>query len=142
MNERERAVAPCGIDCYLCEMYGSNMTEQMKSHAAMLLKIDVDKVAPCKGCRDQHGCLIHSQCDTLDCITAKNHTFCYECSDFPCNCLHPAADRAERLPHNLKVFNLCRIKNIGLKKWIESESTESRLRYYKGTIVIGAGPQL
>ena len=142
MNTREQAVAPCGIDCFHCEMYGDNMNDRMKAMAATIQKIDISEVVPCKGCREQKGCIIHPQCDTLDCITAKKHTFCYECSDFPCNCLHPAADRAERLPHNLKVYNLCRIKNIGLKKWIESESTESRLRYYKGTIVIGAGPQL
>ncbi|HNX97446.1 MAG TPA: hypothetical protein PKK12_07185 [Candidatus Aminicenantes bacterium] len=55
--------------------------------------------------------------------------------------LHPSADRAEVLPHNLKVYNLCTIERRGLDRFLE-EAAESKARYYKGKMVIGSGPQL
>ncbi len=142
MTIREKAVAVCGMDCFYCELYGSNLSGDMKKSLAAMLKLDENEINPCKGCREQKGCLIHPECKTFDCVQDKKVNFCYECDDFPCTFLHPAADRAEKLPHNLKVYNLCRIKSKGLKKWIEEESSTSRQKYYKGKIVIGAGPQL
>ncbi len=56
--------------------------------------------------------------------------------------LHPAADRAETLPHNLKVFNLSRIRLLGARAWLEQEAGQSRRKYYKGKMVVGQGPVL
>ncbi len=142
MTNRNSLVAPCGIDCFYCELYGSNMTAPMKNMVSMALKIPVDDVVPCKGCREQKGCLLYPDCETYKCIKEKSLDFCHECSEFPCVRLHPAADRAEKLPHNLKVYNLCRIKAIGLDKWIAEESLESKKRYYLGKIVVGDGPKM
>jgi hypothetical protein len=142
MTTREKAVAVCGMDCFHCELYGDNLTDDMKRSLAAMMKVNTDEVQACKGCREQKGCLIHPVCSTYDCVKDKKVSFCYECDDFPCTFLLPAADRAEKLPHNLKVYNLCRIRSLGLKKWIEEESAISRQKYYKGKIVIGAGPQL
>ena len=33
---------------------------------------------------------------------------------------------AGELPHNIKVFNLCLIKKMGLEKWAESKASEAR----------------
>ena len=84
---------------------------------------------------------MHEGCKTLECVTKKGLEFCYECSEFPCPKFQPAADGAEKYPHNLKVYNLCRMKLVGVKEWIETEATESRKRYYRGKFVIGSGPR-
>ena len=51
-------------------------------------------------------------------------------SDFPCGLLHPLAHGADRFPHNLKVFNLCMIKKMGLENWAKNKSKQSFDRYY------------
>jgi hypothetical protein len=55
--------------------------------------------------------------------------------------LHPSADRANVLPHNLKMFNLCTIKNKGIDAFIASYP-ESKRRYYQGKMEVGKGPKL
>jgi len=41
----------------------------------------------------------------------------------------------------MKVYNLCRMKLIGIDAWIE-ESAHIRKRYYEGDFVVGQGPIL
>jgi hypothetical protein len=55
--------------------------------------------------------------------------------------LAPAADRAEVLPHNTKLFNLCVIQSCGVEKLIE-QALEIKQSYYKGKMKIGEGPGL
>ena len=64
----------------------------------------------------------------------KKLDFCFECADFPCNLLHPLADRADVFPHNLKVFNLCLIKRLGVDNWAKNNAKESFDKYYKDKI--------
>jgi len=54
----------------------------------------------------------------------------------------PMADEAARYPHNIKVYNLCRIKAIGIEEWARNEAQIIRDRYFKGRFQIGAGPQI
>jgi hypothetical protein len=42
----------------------------------------------------------------------------------------------------MKVYNLCRMKAIGVKKWAEDEATVIRQKYYTGKFKVGSGPQL
>jgi hypothetical protein len=53
--------------------------------------------------------------------------------------LCPSAESALRYPHNLKLYNLCRIKLLGPEKWAE-EAAANRIRYFKGKFVVGKGP--
>jgi len=80
-------------------------------------------------------------CATLNCVKEKGIDFCYECNQFPCDKLQPCASRAEKLPHNLKIFNLCRIKQVGLQAWA-NETKDIRIRYFNGDMVLGLGPVL
>lgn len=134
-------VAPCGIDCVNCEIYFSNITDEVKARIAEGLKIPENEV-PCRGCRIEGRCRLHSACLTLECTKNKNVDFCYECNDFPCSFLQPLAEGAQKYPHNLKVFNLCRIKNVGIEKFILEEAQLTRKKYYLGKFKIGAGPQI
>ena len=97
---------------------------------------------PCKGCRSVQGMcpVIVGKCATYTCITNRGFSYCYECGDFPCNMLHPSADRANVLPHNLKVFQLCSIMRDGIEKFIE-RSPDMKKKYYTGKMEVGKGPQ-
>ena len=139
-QERNELVAPCGIDCGICELYTCRESEQL--FAYLLTKgIPKDRL-PCNGCRNIEGnCpVIGNTCATYTCSSERKVDFCFRCNAFPCEKLHPAADRAEVLPHNLKVFNLCSIKNIGVEGFIE-KSSAIKNKYYKGKMKIGEGPQ-
>lgn len=131
--------APCGIDCFNCEMFEQNITEDMKSKIATIVNCNTQDV-PCKGCRIQGCCgVVMRECKTFTCVKEKGYDFCYQCEDFPCVKLQPCVSRADKLPHNLKVFNLCRIRNIGLEAW-SKETKEIRNKYFNGAMVIGLGP--
>ena len=139
-QERIKLVAPCGIDCGTCELYTCRDNEQL--FAYLLTKgVPKDRL-PCNGCRNIGGnCpVIGNTCATYTCSSEKKVDFCFRCETFPCEKLLPAADRAEVLPHNLKVFNLCSIKNIGVEGFIQ-KSSEIKHKYYKGKMKIGEGPQ-
>ena len=56
--------------------------------------------------------------------------FCGDCDQFPCDNLHPYADKTATLPHNIKVFNLCLIKKMGLEKWAGSKAGDVRKTYF------------
>jgi hypothetical protein len=140
-NERIDLVAPCGIDCGTCELNMCKDNPQLLSYSVSR-GIPEEKL-PCEGCRTVKGdCpVISDKCESYICITQKKVDFCFECGDFPCSKLNPSADRADILPHNLKVFNLCTIKRIGVESFIR-ESSQIKQKYFKGKMQIGRGPRL
>ena len=139
--DKKLLTAPCGLDCFNCGGYEANVTEEYKLRVAELWNIAPEET-PCKGCRGENGqCKwANGQCATWDCVQEKGLTYCYECTDFPCKLLMPTKQGAD-YPHNMKVYNLCRMKLIGIEKWIE-EAAEIRKRYYEGKFVVGKGPVL
>jgi len=140
MDSKRALTAPCGLDCFNCEIYEDNLTEEF---ARMLNeKTGVPVMAlSCKGCRLQNGAHWHlpqEGCATLTCAKEKGLDLCCHCTDFPCELLAPIADGAERFPHNFKLYNLCRIRKLGLEKWIE-ESGEIRKNYFSNPFIVGKG---
>lgn len=141
MNERMELVAPCGIDCGICEMHLAGKNEQLFNY---LVASGIPKeILPCKGCNASGGkCpIMPGTCATYECTREKGVSICSDCNDFPCMKLAPAADRSDKLPHNLKVFNLSTIKTKGLEAFTQ-ESISIKQHYFKGKMVIGRGPQL
>ena len=61
---------------------------------------------------------------------SKGHQLCGDSEEFPCDNLHPYADKADTLPHNVKVFNLCLINKMGLEKWAKSKAVNVRRTYF------------
>jgi hypothetical protein len=136
-----KTTSPCGIDCFNCELFGDNITPELQERIAQY-RSEPQASIRCLGCRET-GCLvITGECATKTCVAEKGVDFCYECGDFPCNRLHPCAERAETFPQSFKVFNLCRIKKVGLDRWAEEEAAAVRERYYRGKLHIGNGPHL
>ncbi|MFZ0449579.1 MAG: DUF3795 domain-containing protein [Desulfatiglandaceae bacterium] len=141
MMVKKALTAPCGLDCFNCELYEENVTEELMSRIHEKMGVPREEIA-CKGCREQDGQHFHLDregCATLNCVEDKGVALCCDCGDFPCAFLAPTADGAARYPHNIKVYNLCRIKSIGLERWIAEEAGAIRKRYFTAKFVVGKG---
>ncbi len=140
MVDKKELVAPCGLDCFNCDLYVDNLTEELTKLFVEKMGVPAESV-PCRGCRQQDGKHFHlaGGCANLDCAKERGVDLCSDCDEFPCALLAPLADQAGRYPHNMKLYNLCRIKLVGLDRWIEEESMEIRKRYFKHPFVVGKG---
>lgn len=94
----QQMTSPCGLDCFNCIGYLANEDPSYIPVIANALNITVEQAekAVCKGCRNQNGKIPFApmKCNVYPCIESKDISFCYECSDFPCDHLHPYADQA------------------------------------------------
>ncbi len=138
----KKLVSHCGIDCFNCQVYKDNITPELASFIAEKRGLKPEDMA-CEGCKI-NGCAVigNARCECKECINAKGIEFCFECDEFPCKILHPCVWQADRYPQNQKVYNLMRMKKIGVERWAQEEATESRKRYAEGKIIIGSGPKL
>lgn len=138
MKEKKALMAPCGLDCFNCDVHESNLTDEIAELIHAQRGVPKEEIA-CKGCRQQDGKHYHlpQGCATLDCAKAKGVQLCCDCDGFPCDSLAPMADMADLYVHNIKLYNLCRIRKIGLDRWIEEEAGEMRKKYFTGKFVMG-----
>lgn len=124
---------PCGLDCFNCPMYLAKDDDQLKNALAKRLNISPDRLV-CNGCRNHKGMLpllnMTKPCKVYECTEKKGIQFCFECNDFPCDYLQPIADNAAQAPHNLKVYNLCLIKKMGLETWAETKAKSVHDSYF------------
>ena len=128
--------AACGRDCFNCYFYLALQDEKYKNMLAEKLGLAPEMVV-CEGCRNIKGnCQVlknygfNENCKIHKCVEKHNVEFCSDCPDFPCDLLHPLAHGADKFPHNLKVYNLCLIKKMGLENWAKNKSKHSWDRYY------------
>ena len=132
----QKWTAPCGLDCFNCPMYLAGEDKELRAKISRDEGIPFEK-AFCLGCRNgekgTHAFLNMTEpCNVYKCTEEKGILFCCDCSDFPCDYLHPYADKASRVPHNTKVFNLCLIKTMGLESWAETKAKSVKDTYFKG----------
>lgn len=138
--------APCGLACWACAYYKANITEELAQKTAAMIGLDPADIA-CQGCRSESGCCFEAAltggngCKTKNCVAEKGLHNCSECDAFPCANLMPVVDGADRAPHNTKMYNLGRIKLIGLEAWAE-EAAMIQQKYFKGAFVYGTAPAL
>lgn len=142
----KKMTAPCGLACWACAYHTDNITDERVQQTAELLGLAAEEV-PCDGCRSERGCSFENAltdckgCPTKNCVAEKGLHNCSECDEFPCEHLMPVVDMADRAPHNTKVYNLNRIKLIGLEAWGE-EAALIQKKYFKGKFVYGTSPAL
>ena len=129
--------APCGRDCFNCPLYLAKDNDRYRRIIAKKMGIPYEK-AICKGCRNENGIIpffdMRETCKILKCTNGQKINFCCECSDFPCDSLHPLMDKATVLPHNTKVFNLCLIRKLGLEAWAKNKAKSVFDKYYNGKL--------
>jgi hypothetical protein len=110
--------------------------------AKMKLPIEA---AICEGCRNAEGTISflgdQRPCSIFSCNKEKKITYCFECADFPCDHLHPYADKATERPHNTKVFNLCLIKKMGVDQWANDKALKVKQTYFNGILRVHAADQ-
>jgi hypothetical protein len=130
----KQMTAPCGLDCFNCPMYLANENEELRTAISKNMGIPYEK-AFCIGCRNENGTIpflnMTEPCNVYKCTEKKGIDFCCDCSDFPCDHLHPYADMASQVPHNTKVFNLCLIKRMGLEAWAETRAKSVKDTYFR-----------
>ncbi len=133
-------VSPCGGYCGDCPAY---KVKDDPSLGDMLKKRVNWNGVPCQGCRPLKGrCqFVDGTCETYACAEKHSVHFCFECPEFPCAKFNPAADKADVLPHNIKVFALTYIQRHGIEAW-KKKTAEVKQIYFRGKIVIGRGPRL
>lgn len=141
LYQRMKLLAPCGLDCGICELYLCKDDPQLQDQLVSK-GVPADKI-PCPGCRAIKGLcpVLTKACKTYECLKSKELDYCFECEEFPCIMLHPAADKADIMPHNLKIYNLCQLMNMGPETFIEL-SSENKKRYYSGKMKLGHGPEV
>ena len=139
-----KMTAPCGLACWACAYYKDNITDELALGVAEMLKMDASEVA-CSGCRSERGCSFEAPltggkgCKTKNCVAETGLHNCSECNEFPCENLMPVVDGSDRAPHNTKVYNLSRIKLIGLEAWAK-EAPMIQQKYFQGKFVYGQEP--
>lgn len=135
----KQMTAPCGLDCFNCPMYLAKENEEMRNAIAKNIGVSPEQ-AICNGCRNENGTIaflnMTEPCNVYKCIKEKDISFCCDCPDFPCDHLHPYADKASQVPHNTKVFNLCLIKKMGLEEWAKTKAKSVKNTYFKGKFTL------
>ena len=140
----QKMAAPCGLACWACAYYKENITAELAQQVSARIGINVEDMY-CGGCRSEKGCSFESAltddkgCLTKNCVADKGLHNCSECDQFPCENLMPVVENSSSAPHNLKVYNLSRIKLIGLEGW-GKEAPLILDKYFKGKFVYGTGP--
>jgi hypothetical protein len=118
-------------------MYLANEDGELRTKIAVKLRLSPE-TAICPGCRNAGG-IISFQGDTEPCAVYRcterqGLAHCCECGDFPCDRLQPYADQAALRQHNLKLFNLCLIKKMGLEAWAAEKAMAVRETYFTGKL--------
>ena len=126
--------APCGLDCFNCPLYLASKEQGLKAAISRRMGIPIAQ-ASCRGCRNEGGTItslgMTEPCNVYRCTEERGFNFCCDCPDFPCDYLHPYADRASQVPHNTKVFSFCLIKRMGLESWAETKAKSVKDTYFK-----------
>lgn len=134
MTQERESASPCGLYCGACPLNRAASDRAFAERLAQRMGRAVEEVG-CIGCRPQKGLpgtMAGIVCETYDCcVNQKGLEFCYQCDDFPCLKLFPAADRASELPHNTKVYNLMLIQKRGVESLAKEAATLWRL-YFQG----------
>ncbi|WP_022850483.1 DUF3795 domain-containing protein [Limisalsivibrio acetivorans] len=137
MNEKVKMSSPCGLPCFACVIHLAKFDDKIRTMVADKLGIPKEK-AECDGCRNHegHNPVINpnQQCQIYACAKDKGVDFCSYCDEFPCERFQPYADKADFLPHNTKVYNLCLIKKHGAEKWADEMGEKVYQDYFSKTM--------
>ena len=98
MKDKKALTAPCGLDCFNCEIYEDNLTSDLAEWIHEKVGAPKQEI-PCKGCHQQDGKHYHlppEGCAALHCVKGKGVELCCDCDDFPCAFLAPTASEEGR----------------------------------------------
>lgn len=103
---REQLLAPCGIDCGLCQRHNKS------KH-------------PCPGCRGDDALKLPSclSCKIKNCpqLQAGKFTYCSECSQFPCQLIKNLDKRYQASYKISTIQQLHRAKTVGITQFVKEQ---------------------
>lgn len=97
-------LAPCGMDCALCEV-----RQREKKPCGGCSAGDGNKPRHCVACAIRH------------CVLRKQNAFCFACSNFPCSRLKQLDSRYQRKYGVSLIENLRAMKNKGPEAFREAQ---------------------
>ncbi len=123
-NTLEWELSFCGLNCAVCDIYrASHGDHELHDGLVKFFKENVDSSITSVSCEKCRG--ITDKCWTADChfrtcATEKGLTYCFECKDFACEEL---VEFGKQAPNHAKTIeNMKKMKEIGVEKWIASQS--------------------
>jgi hypothetical protein len=130
-NIKDR-VGICGLYCGTCPFY----LAFRENDSEMLKKISQEKGMPiddlrCDGCQSDRVSEHCAVCpyDFRKCAAGHGVTWCFECSDFPCERLEAFKDVhvVNGISHHIHVIeDLTEMKEHGIESWVEKQEKNSR----------------
>jgi hypothetical protein len=104
-------ISPCGMNCALCSSYLAFKND---------VRLQGIRMPYCAGCipRNKNCAFLKKHCSKL---SNGEVTFCFECSNFPCDRLKTIDDRYKARYRTSMIANLGYIKESGLEKFLESQ---------------------
>lgn len=99
--------APCGMNCKVCYKH-------------------CDHKKPCVGClNSDKGKPEHCRkCKIKDCIRERGHSYCFECSDYPCKQIK-ALEKSYNTRYGASLMdNSAAVRQDGLEKFMERQREE------------------
>ena len=132
VQETEKVVGICGLYCGTCPVF----LAVRENDAEELKKISKSRSLPIKEVRCD-GCLsdrVFEPCidchhSFRQCANEKKVTWCYECTDFPCQRLKEFKDIhvVNGVHHHKKVIeNLQNIKKNGIERFVEEQEKKGK----------------
>lgn len=127
-------ISICGLNCAKCDLYlipenehsAQEVLEWFKNQGWIdkntSLKEFMAKGRECEGCRGPIEKNWSSNCFFRPCALNNGYNYCFECEKFPCEHLTEFANDGVK-HHQQTVENLKIMKKIGIKKFIETQSS-------------------
>lgn len=123
MNSKD-LIAPCGINCGVCFAY---LREKNK----------------CCGCRcgdiKKPKTRVNCKIKTCEFFAKSKKKYCFECDQFPCEKLKHLDKRYRTKYFMSMVENLKMIREIGIKKFLESEEIKWKCKKCGGIVCVHTG---
>lgn len=104
-------ISPCGMNCALCSSYLAFKND---------VRLKGIRMPYCIGCRprNKNCAFLKKHCSKL---SNGEVTFCFECSNFPCDRLKTIDNRYKARYRMSMIDNLGYIKEGGIEKFLESQ---------------------
>lgn len=132
-DQDDKLAGVCGLYCGNCiiyRIYHDNFTKAAEV-LAKAFGIASEEIK-CYGCRSSDSKSWSKDCYFKKCAEKRGIDFCYKCEKYPCPQLLEFANAAE---HRKVIFeNNQRIREVGLRKWLEEQDKKWRCPVCKGKV--------
>ena len=99
----------CGDNCAYCPRYMATQNgriEELEKVKELWIRLGLRehdfpvKDMSCHGCKPENKC---AYTELRACVSTKMHDNCGLCDEYPCNLIHSAFDKSERLKDRVKI---------------------------------------